>query len=185
MAQRRVHKPRWLEPILKKTFFDSCVAHPMHKNERNKYCMTCNKSACQYCVSHGIHRCHKMLSIFKHVYKYVVALAAVEKHIDCSHIQTYTCNKRLVIALNPLPHGCLESNTDLSCETCGRRLNNPRLYRYCSISCKVKAVLRKPDDSLPPFITKQRPSKGKKEKASVLRKPINKRKGTPRRAPFF
>ncbi|XP_028768739.1 uncharacterized protein LOC114740703 isoform X2 [Neltuma alba] len=157
----------------------------MYKNELNKYCMTCNKSACQYCVSFGIHRCHKMLSIYKHVYKYVVAMAAVEKHIDCSQIQTYKCNKRLVIALNPLPHGGLATDTGLLCEICGRRVTHPHLYRYCSISCKVQAVLRKPNESLPPFITIQRPSKGKKEKASEPQKPINKRKGTPRRAPFF
>ncbi|KAI9118365.1 hypothetical protein K1719_010697 [Acacia pycnantha] len=157
----------------------------MYRNELNKYCMTCNKSACQYCVSLGIHRCHKMLNVYKHVHKCVVAVAAVEKHIDCSQIQTYKCNKRLVISLNPLPRGDLASNTEPLCEICDRKLTDPKLYRYCSISCKVQAVLKKPNDSLPPFITIQRLSMGKKGKTSEPQKRTNKRKGTPRRAPFF
>ncbi|XP_027333426.1 uncharacterized protein LOC113848216 [Abrus precatorius] len=186
VAQCKVRKPRWLEAFLKKTFFDSCTAHPFRRNELNKYCINCNLSVCQYCVSSGPHRNHKILKIYRHVYKDVVSLAAMEKYIDTSQIQPYKCNKRLVISLNPLPHCGSAINTEASCDTCSRKLTDPDVYRYCSISCKVKAFLCKPNDSVPPFISLQSPPpQEKQEDAAEPQKVLNKRKGTPRRAPFF
>ncbi|PON85991.1 hypothetical protein TorRG33x02_181960 [Trema orientale] len=44
-------------------------------------------SACQYCMSSGAHRHHKVLKIYRHVYKDVVSLSAMEKFVDCSQIQ--------------------------------------------------------------------------------------------------
>ncbi|KAI5591320.1 hypothetical protein BDE02_04G071200 [Populus trichocarpa] len=60
------------------------------------------------------------------VYKNVVSLGAMEKYIDCTQIQPYKCNKRLVFGV---------------CEICKRRLAEPELYNYCSISCKVLILL--------------------------------------------
>ncbi|XP_016652280.1 PREDICTED: uncharacterized protein LOC103342528 [Prunus mume] len=124
-------KPEWLESFLGKTFFDDCLAHPIRKNELNKYCINCNKSACQYCTASGAHRLHRILKIYRHVYRDVVSLAAMEKYIDCSQIQPYRCNKRLVISLSPLPHSGPISNIGAACETCRRRLTEPELFRYC------------------------------------------------------
>ncbi|CAL9013056.1 unnamed protein product [Prunus brigantina] len=129
-------KPEWLESFLGKTFFDDCLAHPIRKNELNKYCINCNKSACQYCTASGAHRLHRILKIYRHVYRDVVSLAAMEKYIDCSQIQPYRCNKRLVISLSPLPHSGPISNIGAACETCRRRLTEPELFRYCCIACK-------------------------------------------------
>ncbi|RDY07500.1 hypothetical protein CR513_08378, partial [Mucuna pruriens] len=189
VVQRKIHKPRWLEDFLRKTFFDLCTTHPYRRNELNKYCINCNLSVCQYCASSGPHRHHKILKIYRHVYKDVVSLASMEKYIDSSQIQPYKCNKRLVISLNPLPHCGSAINNESSCNTCNRKLTEPDLYRYCSISCKVKAVLSKPNDSAPPFISIQthppRPSQEKQEEASELQKSLKRRKGIPHRAPFF
>ncbi|XP_061347846.1 protein RGF1 INDUCIBLE TRANSCRIPTION FACTOR 1-like [Gastrolobium bilobum] len=165
-AQSEACKPRWLEDFLENTFFDSCTAHPCRRNELNKYCINCNMSLCQYCVSSGPHRHHKILKIYRHVYKDVVSLAAMEKYVDCSQIQPYKCNKRLVISLNPLPHCGSALNNEATCNICSRKLTEPDLYRYCSISCKVKAFLRKPDDSVPPFISIQSPPQEKQEETS-------------------
>ncbi|KAL5125303.1 Uncharacterized protein HKD37_02G005542 [Glycine soja] len=195
VAQRKIHKPRWLEAFLKKTFFDSCPSHPFRRNELNKYCINCNLSVCQYCVTLPPHRHHKILKIYRHVYKDVVSLTTMEKYIDTSQIQPYKCNKRLVISLNPLPHSGSTTNNEASCNICNRKLTEPDLYRYCSISCKVKAVLSKLDDSVPPFISIQTPlppppplppSQEKQEETPEPHKlRERKRKGIPHRAPFF
>ncbi|XP_057442016.1 uncharacterized protein At3g50808-like [Lotus japonicus] len=131
----------------------------------------------------------------------------MEKHIDCSEIQPYKCNKRLVISLCPLPHTGRSSNDEASCNTCSRRLTEPYLYRYCSISCKAIAVSKKPDDSIPPFMSikeeeaseppnllevkkeeTSEPSHLPEEKKEEFPEPSmrkRKRKGIPHRAPFF
>ncbi|BBG99705.1 PLATZ transcription factor family protein, partial [Prunus dulcis] len=125
-------KPEWLESFLGKTFFDDCLAHPIRKNELNKYCINCNKSACQYCMASGAHRLHRILKIYRHVYRDVVSLAAMEKYIDCSQIQPYRCNKRLVISLSPLPHSGPISNIGAACCSVfkeGQRLRSSISYR--------------------------------------------------------
>ncbi|XP_060672214.1 protein RGF1 INDUCIBLE TRANSCRIPTION FACTOR 1-like [Ziziphus jujuba] len=86
-VQQRNQQPEWLQAFLERTFFDTCVAHPIRRNELNKYCINCNASACQYCMSSGAHRHHRVLKIYRHVYKDVVSLGSMEKYIDCSQIQ--------------------------------------------------------------------------------------------------
>ncbi|KAI4320271.1 hypothetical protein MLD38_033769 [Melastoma candidum] len=174
-------KPEWLDPFLSRVFFNPCPKHPILRNELKKYCIDCDMPACQYCVSIGIHRQHSVLKIYRHVYKDVVYLHSMEKHMDCSEIQPYKSNKRLVISLNPLPH-CGQSSAEKgTCEICKRRLTDADLYKYCSISCKVMAFSRKSDNSKPPFLsvqaqeTEEQPPKPRRRS----------RKGTPRRAPFF
>ncbi|GMJ01344.1 hypothetical protein HRI_003803600 [Hibiscus trionum] len=173
-------KPEWIGAFLQRTFFDCCSDHPIRRNEKNRYCINCDLSACQYCMSSATHRHHKILKIYRHVYKDVVSLGSMEKYIDCAHIQPYKCNKRLVVALNPLPHSGPTSNTETSCDICNRRLAEPDLYRYCSISCKVMAFERKSSDSLPPFLSTM-----SLKKDLETEEPKHKRKGKPQRAPFF
>lgn len=82
-------KPEWLDTFLQRTFFGSCLIHQVRRNELNKYCVNCDLSACQYCVSLGPHKNHKLLKIYRHVYKDVVSLGAMEKYMDCSRIQVH------------------------------------------------------------------------------------------------
>ncbi|KAK8614967.1 hypothetical protein V6N13_068753 [Hibiscus sabdariffa] len=173
-------KPKWVEAFLQRTFFDCCPDHPIRRNEKNRYCINCDLSACQYCMSTNTHRQHKILKIYRHVYKDVVCLGAIEKYVNCAHIQPYKCNKRLVVALSPLPHSGPISNTETSCDICNRRLAEPDQYRYCSIACKVIAFERKSSESDPPFL-----STLSLKKELKTEKPKHKRKGKPRRAPFF
>ncbi|XP_061340325.1 protein RGF1 INDUCIBLE TRANSCRIPTION FACTOR 1-like [Gastrolobium bilobum] len=181
----KAYQPKWLEDFLSKAFFDPCTAHPSCRNELNKYCINCSVSVCQYCASSSTHCQHKMLKIYRHLFTDVVALAAMEKHFDCSQIQPYKCNKRLVIALKPLPH-CGSAKRNEACNICGRKLAEPDLYDYCSISCKVKAVLSKLNDSVPASISTLSLHQENKEETTEPSKWVNKRKRTtPRRAPFF
>ncbi|KHN41051.1 hypothetical protein glysoja_013393 [Glycine soja] len=80
VAQRKIHKPRWLEAFLKKTFFDSF---------------------CQYCVTLPPHRHHKILKIYRHVYKDVVSLTTMEKYIDSSQIQVKAVLSKLDDSVPP------------------------------------------------------------------------------------
>ncbi|GMP32446.1 hypothetical protein CsSME_00006201 [Camellia sinensis var. sinensis] len=79
--------PEWLESLLQRTFFGSCTIHEAPKNELKRYCINCNSSACQHCIEAGSHAEHKVLKLYRHVYKDVVPLNAMEEHIDCSEIQ--------------------------------------------------------------------------------------------------
>ncbi|WCJ25170.1 hypothetical protein M5689_007076 [Euphorbia peplus] len=173
-------KPEWLEEFLRRTFFEACEIHPIRRNETNRYCINCNLSACQYCMSSPTHRHHNILKIYRHVYKDVVSLSSMEDHFDCSQIQPYKCNKQLVISLNPLPHCGIQSNNGV-CYVCGRRLAEPHLYHYCSISCKDAAFGMTNMD--PPFLCFQNQTKTDEEHENE--KPKRKRKAPPSRAPFF
>ncbi|KAJ7960065.1 PLATZ transcription factor family protein [Quillaja saponaria] len=93
-AQRKILKPRWLEAFLRKTFVDSCAAYPVLWNELNKYCIKCDMPACQYCLSSGTHRDHRIIKIYRHVYKDVVTLGTMEKYIDCSQIQVTAVSRK-------------------------------------------------------------------------------------------
>ncbi|XP_015956725.1 protein RGF1 INDUCIBLE TRANSCRIPTION FACTOR 1-like [Arachis duranensis] len=172
---KKALQPEWLKSLLKRTFFESsCATHPVLKNELNQYCVTCTELICQNCASGPKHVLHKVITIYKHSYKAVVRIDAMREHIDCSQIQPYKSNKLSVIALEPLPHhGSVKWRRASSCKTCRRKLANPNLYRYCSISCKVQAVLT--------FILLK---EDQKEEAGTSKR-VNKRKGTPARAPFF
>ncbi|MFS8034412.1 putative transcription factor interactor and regulator Znf-B family [Helianthus anomalus] len=56
-------------------------------NLENQYCMDCEKSLCNHCMVVGTHTEHRVLTIYRHVCKEVVALEEISRHIDCSGIQ--------------------------------------------------------------------------------------------------
>ncbi|KAH7853185.1 hypothetical protein Vadar_034422 [Vaccinium darrowii] len=125
----------------------------------------------------GSHAEHRVLKLYRHVYKDVVLLDQMRKHIDCTNIQAYRSNKQLVICLHPLPHSGKCTREEAACETCTRVLLNPNANRYCSIECKVKAFLKKPNDMEPPFLAIHSPSPPEPKAKRA-------RKGVPHRAPF-
>ncbi|CAO2825798.1 unnamed protein product [Amaranthus hypochondriacus] len=197
-VELRKLKPKWLERFLKRTFFDPCSKHPIRRNESNKYCIDCDAALCQYCLSLASHTKHRVLKIYRHVYKDVVPLDEIERHIDCSRIQPYRCNRQLVISLTPLPHtgSWGKTNEESSCQTCKRKLIEHEIFSYCCISCKVDAFLKKPDESSPPFLLldnaePEAPQDANQEEDQDVEqeepatKKIRKRKGIPHRAPFY
>ncbi|KAI3712699.1 hypothetical protein L1987_71262 [Smallanthus sonchifolius] len=94
-------------------------------------------AACQHCLAEGTHADHRVISIYRLVYKDVVSVEQMSLHIDCSSIQPYASNGRQVLALHPLPHyNSGQINQDRACRTCTRILMNPDIYSYCSIACK-------------------------------------------------
>ncbi|KEH21041.1 putative transcription repressor PLATZ family [Medicago truncatula] len=151
---------------------------------------------CQYCISSGVHRHHKILKIYRHIYKDVVALSAMEKYFDCSEVQTYKSNRKVVISLKPRQFSEIASNAEDSCEVCNKKLNEPDLYRYCALSCKVEAVSKKSESEDPVSTTPLESSSGPsiqgppqhqetQEGTSGPSLGKRKRKGIPHRSPFF
>lgn len=80
-------KPEWLDSFLQRTYFGSCELHEPPKNEQTKYCIDCDSPACLHCINAGTHAEHRVLKIYRHVYKDVILRSEMEKHIDCSKIQ--------------------------------------------------------------------------------------------------
>ncbi|XP_022727211.1 uncharacterized protein LOC111283079 [Durio zibethinus] len=141
-------KTDWLTSLLQIEFFGSCSDHQdLRKNEKNVFCIDCNLEFCRHCKAHSQHR---SLQICKYVYQDVVRLQEIQKHLDCSKIQTYKINGEKAVHLNPRPQAkdakpSTKSKTGAACEACRRYLQDPP-NRFCSISCKVSAVDVKPKD---------------------------------------
>ncbi|KAF8389697.1 hypothetical protein HHK36_024216 [Tetracentron sinense] len=202
----------WMDTLLKSKFFGSCLDHlELRKNEMNVYCVDCQCSFCHHCLSSAVHNSdHKLLKIFKYVYRDVVHLKEMQQYLDCSNVQPYKSNGTRVVFLNPRPQPKpSKSNSGPSCEICDRILTGP--YGRCSIACKVSVVSQKsgedqnsPSISFPALVISdssvtenQNPEQNLKEEESgkeyqfglnsILkpRKRLNKRKGIPHRAPFF
>ncbi|KAL6584014.1 hypothetical protein OROMI_003303 [Orobanche minor] len=172
--------PIWVDSFLEKIFFEKCVSHDSQKNELNRYCINCDASICRYCIAHGGHRNHRILTIYRHVYQNVVPLSEMEMHINCDRIQPYKCNKKWVVSLNPLPHNGSGSliEGDGACNMCKRKLTDPDRFRFCSITCKLHAFSGTSMPQLPDqdFRTLQPENRSKRMRS---------RKGVPHRAPPF
>ncbi|KAL0318349.1 UNVERIFIED_CONTAM: hypothetical protein Sangu_1991100 [Sesamum angustifolium] len=155
--------PKWLDEFLEKTFFCKCSAHHLQKNDLNRYCITCNASACKHCVATGVHIEHDVLTIYRHVYQDVVpstrwsstSIAPKSSYSSIIHSrtssdfdrkQTYKCNKKWVISLTPLPHtgsGSLIEG-DGACKVCKRKLTERSdRFCFCSIACKFQAISKR------------------------------------------
>ncbi|KAF8389701.1 hypothetical protein HHK36_024220 [Tetracentron sinense] len=207
----------WMDTLLKSKFFGSCLDHIEHrKNEVNVYCLDCQCSFCHHCLSSAVHNSdHKLLKIFRYVYRDVVRLQEIKEHLDCSNVQPYISNGTRVVFLNPRPQPKpSKSNSGHSCEICDNNLAGP--YGRCSIACKVTVISQKssedqksPSISFPaPLISdssvteNQNPEHNLKEEESVAvesgkenqlglnsnlkpRKRLHRRKEIPHRAPFF
>ncbi|KAK9276959.1 hypothetical protein L1049_006498 [Liquidambar formosana] len=140
-------KPNWVNTLLHSKFFGSCVDHrDLRKNERNVFCIDCNLCYCKHCITSSAHCLHRWLQICRYVYHDVVRLQDMQKHLDCSKIQTYKINGEKAVHLNPRPP-CKDSRPSkpkggTACEACGRHMQDlPN--RFCSIACKVSVVLEK------------------------------------------
>ncbi|XP_051145065.1 protein RGF1 INDUCIBLE TRANSCRIPTION FACTOR 1-like isoform X2 [Andrographis paniculata] len=135
----------WVSGLLESKFFDSCVDHEeLRKNEKNLFCMDCNLCFCKHCINSSSHNCvHRLLQICKYVYHDVVRLHDIQKHLDCSFIQTYKINGEKAVHLNPRPQLKEVKNSKARCvgtccEACGRHIQDlPN--RFCSIACKVSS----------------------------------------------
>ncbi|KAL3510378.1 hypothetical protein ACH5RR_029779 [Cinchona calisaya] len=137
-------RPEWLNTLLRSKFFGSCADHhDLRKNEKNIFCIDCNIGLCKHCMASSSHCLHQWFQICKYVYHDVVRLQDIQKHIDCSKIQTYKINGEKAIHLNPRPQSkdikIPKSKGGATCDACGRHIQDlPN--NFCSIACKVAMV---------------------------------------------
>lgn len=136
-------KPAWLEALLTEKFFVACTKHSaLKKNERNVFCVDCNGGVCQHCVPS--HHNHCLLQIRRYVYHDVIRLQDIQRLLDCSAVQTYIINSARVVFLNQRPQPRPSKGLGNACGTCDRSLQDS--YAYCSVACKVDAVIRQGRD---------------------------------------
>ncbi|KAG0454173.1 hypothetical protein HPP92_025477 [Vanilla planifolia] len=213
MTMRRVAAtlvPPWLEPLLTTPFFSVCTPHAeVARNERNMFCLDCGGGPrggafCLYCRSE-LHARHRVIQIRRSSYHDVVRMAEIQKVLDISGVQTYVINSARVLFLNerPQPRASGKGASPHTCEICARSLLDP--FRFCSLGCKLVGIKRNGDASFVPSPAGEEEAEAEAEAASsgvgrrweeVLtaeddsresHKPPNsrRRKGVPRRAPFF
>ncbi|XP_024532355.1 uncharacterized protein LOC9640052 isoform X2 [Selaginella moellendorffii] len=136
-------RPAWLEALLTEKFFVACPSHStIKKNERNVFCVDCSYGICQHCLP--AHQSHRLLQVRRYVYHDVIRLQDIQKFVDCALVQTYIINSARVVFLNQRPQPRPSRGFGNSCETCERSLQDA--YRYCSLACKVDAVVRRGKD---------------------------------------
>ncbi|KAB2620092.1 hypothetical protein D8674_037052 [Pyrus ussuriensis x Pyrus communis] len=178
-------------------FFGSCGVHQhLRKNEKNVFCIDCSLRLCRHCMTS--HCLHKKLQICKYVYHDVVRLQEIQKHLDCSKIQTYKINGEKAVHLNSRPQSkdakpSTKAKFGASCEACGRYLQDMP-NRYCSIACKVIVVACHNYNSETNMSEMESSSISLAESSEEMnawvcpalkpRRLLHKRKGIPRRAPL-
>ncbi|XP_061973704.1 protein RGF1 INDUCIBLE TRANSCRIPTION FACTOR 1-like [Populus nigra] len=171
-CQLYVKNTNWLSTLFHSEFFDSCGLHQEHrKNEKNVFCIDCRVGCCRHCMeSHFLHR---QFQICKYVYHDVVRLQEIQKHLDCSKIQTYKINGEKAIHLKPRPQPkdarpSTKAKLGASCEACARYLQDVP-NRFCSIACKVSVELKDQSHNIIPFSIQEFPDLSWKENCSAER----------------
>ncbi|XP_059645830.1 protein RGF1 INDUCIBLE TRANSCRIPTION FACTOR 1 [Cornus florida] len=142
--------PEWLSSLLRSKFFRSCVDHrDLRKNEKNVFCIDCTICLCKHCIV--AHDFHRWLQICRYVYHDVVRLQDIQKHLDCSKIQTYKINGEKAVHLNPRPQSRdpkpLKSKSGASCQACGRYIQDLPNH-FCSIACKFSKAQEISEDPI-------------------------------------
>ncbi|RCV25396.1 hypothetical protein SETIT_5G163100v2 [Setaria italica] len=185
------------------------------RNECNLFCIQCEVSPaafCYYCRSCD-HSTHRVIQIRRSSYHNVVRVSEIEDILDISDVQTYIINSARVVFLNERPQqrGCgvsLCKAPTLSahnCETCGRGLLDA--FHFCSLGCHLRStkkdmnrttmvenssqcsekddVTRSDDVDSSTANDKDSCNDKNDEEPQLKRIARHRRKGIPRRAPFF
>ncbi|PWA76740.1 PLATZ transcription factor family protein [Artemisia annua] len=149
-AKGEFEECKWVVNLLESKFFGTCIDHQsQRKNEKNMFCIDCKLCFCKHCVAGAKTRCHqhhRRLQICRYVYHDVVRLQEIQKHFDCSNIQTYKINGEKAVHLNPRPHQHKEMKQaklkmhGTYCEACERHIQDVP-NRFCSIACKVSVAV--------------------------------------------
>uniref|UniRef100_A0ACD5V3S1 Uncharacterized protein n=1 Tax=Avena sativa TaxID=4498 RepID=A0ACD5V3S1_AVESA len=185
------------------------------RNECNLFCIDCEaqqSAFCYYCRQCH-HSTHRVIQVRRSSYHDVVRVAELHDILDISDVQTYVINSATVVFLNERPQQLRScgvsvvkaSSSSYNCESCNRALLDA--YRFCSLGCNLKGIKEdmettvvmgnitaytKNDDDID--LSTESVNTGNnnescsdtdlcKEKPPPAKR--HRRKGIPRRAPFF
>nr|GMC74282.1 uncharacterized protein LOC107025672 [Ipomoea batatas] len=156
-----------MQPFLEASYFTCCEEHnDLEKSGLNKFCVTCVAPLCNHCIQTKIHKRHDLLTIYHHSHKDVVPLKQIKKHIRCSQIQVYKCNRQWVVALH-LPksnegEGSRSQDKESEiCKACKRKLHKRSDgYHFCSIACMVENEREEAEIEAPPPVVVRHRRKG-------------------------
>ncbi|CAL4976017.1 unnamed protein product [Urochloa decumbens] len=201
--------PPWLELLLATQFFLNCRSHLLsRRSECNLFCVECEAppaAFCYYCrLDH--HSTHRVIQIRRSSYHDVVKVSDLEGILDISDVQTYVINSARVVFLNERPQLRISGpSSSYNCETCNRALLNE--FRFCSLGCNLRGI--KKDMNMTSDAANGSEDKevedvavgsssdsntknseeicndNNEEEPPAKRVARHRRKGIPRRAPFF
>ncbi|KAI3437413.1 uncharacterized protein J3R85_005395, partial [Psidium guajava] len=135
--------PMWLERMFAASkFYSSC------EDECSKpakfYCTACMITVCEDRMEQDHKsRGHSILTAYKSSGVAAFRIEDLQQVWDLTGIQQYTINRRPIVYVNQKGgvHCSGSPNGDAKCETCQYKILAPS--NFCSVECKVKAVLEK------------------------------------------
>ncbi|RXH93482.1 hypothetical protein DVH24_014058 [Malus domestica] len=191
--------PHWLEVLLTEKFFNACIIHEeAKKNEKNVYCLDCCISLCPHCLNP--HTSHRLLQIRRYVYNDVIRLDDAAKLFDCSSIQIdhvirtegglskylREC-KFMALPESGLDDGLMTPDSVL--KPAGSTRTSSGSYGCGEVSCLALActatteIVRKKRSNMAAYPAACRPVFLPVSEISA--RLMNRRKGTPHRAPLY
>uniref|UniRef100_A0A7N0USU3 PLATZ transcription factor family protein n=1 Tax=Kalanchoe fedtschenkoi TaxID=63787 RepID=A0A7N0USU3_KALFE len=198
-------KPQWLEDFLAKPYSKPCLlqAHADAGFNTNKFCVDCRTPVCPSCVTEFGHTNHAIIQVYRHVYQDSASVRAIRSFMNINGVQINqngpidTPPKRAKhnSRINKVTSSDRKNRIERMCKICGKKLVPAHQFHYCSIQCKLADYMSKSDRSVPPFLMPGTQTldeactrgkvdgKEKADEAAATRR--RKRKGIPRRAPFF
>ncbi|RWR75091.1 hypothetical protein CKAN_00345600 [Cinnamomum micranthum f. kanehirae] len=81
--------PEWLDLLLQSKFFTPCLNlnhEELRKGEINVFCIDCKVCLCQHCLATPLHLGHKQLQIRRYMYRDVVKIDDMQKLMSCSRV---------------------------------------------------------------------------------------------------
>ncbi|CAM6121659.1 unnamed protein product [Calypogeia fissa] len=150
--------PIWLPGFVEPEYFTECHEHIHHnaksragdqgstkKGDRNYYCVDCCKGPLCETGRQVEHGGHTVLQVRKASHTDAIRVNDIAKLVDIEHIQTYTINGAKIVFLPSRPQAKPAKGSPRYCEMCNRSLQD--LVRFCSLSCKMKAIINRPGDA--------------------------------------
>lgn len=150
--------PSWLPGFVQPEYFTECTEHIHHnaksraadqsstkKGDRNYYCVDCGKGPLCETGRQVEHGGHRVLQVRKASHTDAIRVNDIAKLLDIEHIQTYTINGAKIVFLPSRPQAKPAKGSPRYCEICNRSLQD--LVRFCSLSCKMKAIINRPGDA--------------------------------------
>ncbi|XWS43141.1 hypothetical protein CRYUN_Cryun16bG0077000 [Craigia yunnanensis] len=185
----------WLRPLLQTEFYRLCECKST--KQCSFYCTDCMGSPfCEDCYNHPHkHQGHQSLRVYKSSSRAGIRIGGIKNLLDVSDIQTYICNSAKIVYINRKRRQEHENRINNNngrmgdkCQVCGYELQCSA-SKFCSIECKVNSEVDVKEETNNEDVDPTSTAHPTCQEPEIKTKPKSyrkrKRKGIPRRAPFF